>query len=201
MGLKFWDLVEDPIVSRRYTLTISNPNRLHGDIDIRPYESYDQMMRIFDVQDPALVTEYIKYELFEEIMETRGTHEEETTNFWMDPAWARFTANMSTTTALIQIPRLNGAWGDCVLLWEPPNPPHTVEGKAWPCWVHVEGRRPLNEVIHRCLDMELEDGRRYLKLRQFVQRTEEQEHSRIWHYMRRSLEQALEGSQWKVNVA
>lgn len=201
MGLKLWELVDDPIISKHYTLTISRPNHLHGDINLRPYESYNQIMRIFDVQNPTRVTEYIKYELFEQIIENRGTIEEEGTNFWMDPTWARFTANMSKITGLIQMPRLNGGWGDCVLLWEPPNPPYTFEGKVWPCWIHVEGKRPLNEIIDRCLNMELEDGRPYLKLRQFVERTEEREHARIWHYMRRALERALRGSQWKVNVA
>jgi len=200
MGLKFWELVEDPVISKRYTLTISTPNRLHGNIELRPYESYDQMIRIFDVQNSACVTDYIKYELFEEIIGTRGTPEEETTNFWMDPAWSRFTANMSTIAGLIQIPRLNGGWGDCVLLWEPPNPPYTFEGRAWPCWVHVEGRRPLNEIIDRCLNMQLEDGRPYLRLRQFVQRIQEREHARIWHYMKHTLQCALKGSQWRVNV-
>jgi hypothetical protein len=201
MGLKLWDLVEDPIISKRYTLTISNPNRLHGNIKLRPYESYNQIMRIFDVQNPTHVTEYIKYELFEEIIATRGTDEEETTNFWMDPTWARFNANMSKTAGLIQMPRLNGGWGDCVLLWEPPNPPYTFEGKVSPCWVHVEGKRPLNEIIDRCLNMVLDDGRPYLRLRQFVERTEEREHARIWHYMKRALESTLRGSQWRVNVA
>jgi hypothetical protein len=158
------------------------------------------MMRIFDVQNPARVTEYIKYELFEEVIGTRGTLEEETVNFWMDPAWARFNANMSTTTGLIQIPRLNGGWGDCVLLWEPPNPPYTFEGRAWSCWIHVDGRRPLNEIIDRCMNMQLEDGSPYLKLRQFVQRIEEREHARIWSYTKLALEYALKGSQWTVNV-
>jgi len=201
MGLKFWDLVEDPIISRHYTLTLSKPNRLHGNIQLRPYESYNQTMRIFDVQNPARVTEYIKYELFEEIIGIHDTPEEGTTNFWMDPAWARFTANMSTTTGLIQIPRVNSGWGDCLLLWEPPNPPYTFEGRAWSCWVHVEGKRPINEIINRCMNMELEDGSPYLRLRQFVEPIEEREHARIWYYMRRALERALKGSQWRVNVA
>ena len=200
MGLKLWEVVEDPIISKRYTLTLSKPNRLHENINIRPYDSYDQMMRIFDVQNPSLVTEYIKYELFEEIIEAHNAPEEATTNFWMDPAWARFTANMSTTTGLIQIPRLNHGWGDCLLLWEPPSPPWTFEGRAWSCWVHVEGRRPINEVLHRCLNMELEDGRPYLSLRQFVEPTDAEEHVRIWHYMKQALDSSLKGSQWRVNV-